>query len=262
MAESGPATRSVYAPKGLIGLLTPQANTTVEPEFAILCPPGYAAINGRLTSPAPQMLDRLSEYFSTLKNQIACFANAPVDVYAFACTGSSYLVGRDAERALCADMEAQTGRPFIAAATAVGEALTVLGAERIGLISPYPADLDRASTAYWTGCGFEVGEAINISDPSASHPIYGLPPDQASLAVDDMKGRRVDAIVLLGTGMPTLGPIKSAAGTEGPPVLSSMLALAWRTIAALDGRAPEKNDLRGWASGALWAERFDRHVVS
>ena len=25
-----------YAPKGLIGLLTPQANTTVEPEFSIL----------------------------------------------------------------------------------------------------------------------------------------------------------------------------------------------------------------------------------
>ena len=71
----------------------------------------------------------------------------------------------------------------------------------------------------------------------------------------------MDAIVLLGTGMPTLGPIKSAAGTEGPAVLSSMLALAWRTIATLDGREPEKNDLRRWTRGEVWADRFDRQVV-
>lgn len=261
MAEPGLAPRPAYAPKGLIGLLTPQANTTVEPEFAILCPPGYAAINGRLTSPAPQMLDRLSEYFSTLKRQIAGFGDAPIDAYAFACTGSSYLVGGDAERALCAEIEAQTGRPLIMAARAVGEALSVLGAERIGLISPYPAELDRASTAYWISYGFEVGEAINISDPSASHPIYGLPADRVTLAVDEMKGRRIDAIVLLGTGMPTLGPIRAVAETDGPPVISSMLALAWRTIAALDGRKPEQDDLRRWIAGEGWADRLIRQAA-
>jgi maleate cis-trans isomerase len=206
------------------------------------------------------MIDRLSEYFSTLESQIARFSNAPIDAYAFACTGSSYLVGREAERALCAEIEAQTGRPFIAAARAVGEALTVLGAKRIGLISPYPAELDRASTAYWISCGFEASDAINISDPSASHPIYGLPAELVSSTLTEMKGRGVDAIVLLGTGVPTLGPIRDAA--DGPPVLSSMLALAWRTIAALDGRVPEQDDLRRWISGELWADRFERSVVS
>lgn len=253
-------TGLAYARKGLVGLLTPQANTTVEPEFAILCPPGYAAINARLTSPASQMLDRLSDYFSTLKSQIACFADAPIDAYAFACTGSSYLVGRESERALCAEIEAQTGRPFIAAARAVGEALTVLGAKRIGLISPYPAELDRASTAYWTSCGFKAAEAINISDPSASHPIYALAADRVSLALREMKGRGVDAIILLGTGMPTLGPIRDAAEIDGPPVLSSMLSLAWRTVTALDGRMPEENDLRRWIAGELWADQFERAV--
>ena len=75
-----------------------------------------------------------------------------------------------------------------------------------------------------------------------------------------MKGREVDAIVLLGTGMPTLGAIRAAAGLEGPPVLSSMLALAWRTIGVLDGRAPEREDLLDWIAGRPWGERFIARV--
>ncbi len=39
-----------YAPRGLVGMLTPQANTTVEPEFNLLWPPGVAMINARLMS--------------------------------------------------------------------------------------------------------------------------------------------------------------------------------------------------------------------
>jgi maleate isomerase len=74
MAETGLA----YAPKGLVGLLTPQANTTVEPEFAILCPPGYGVIAARLTRPAPQMIDRLSQCISTPKSEITCFSDAPI----------------------------------------------------------------------------------------------------------------------------------------------------------------------------------------
>ena len=39
-----------YASRGLVGMLTPQANTTVEPEFNILWPRGVAMINARLMS--------------------------------------------------------------------------------------------------------------------------------------------------------------------------------------------------------------------
>ena len=50
-----------YARKGLIGVLTPQANTTVEPEFAILMPPGYAFLNARMVSDKPTMQGRLDD---------------------------------------------------------------------------------------------------------------------------------------------------------------------------------------------------------
>ena len=86
-----------YAPKGLVGVLTPQANTTVEPEYAILTPPGYAFINARMLSPHKTIEERLLDYFANLDTSSRQFANAPIGALAFACTGTSYLVGKDAE---------------------------------------------------------------------------------------------------------------------------------------------------------------------
>ena len=82
-----------YAPDGLMGVFTPQANTTVEPELGILVPPGMAWINGRLLSDARTIDDRLLDYFSNYGNALRQFANAPVGVIGFACTGASYLAG-------------------------------------------------------------------------------------------------------------------------------------------------------------------------
>ncbi len=82
-----------YARAGLLGVLTPQANTTVEPEFSILLPPATAMLTARLTSARPVLNDRLVDYVAGLDETCAQFANAPLGAIAFACTGSSYLGG-------------------------------------------------------------------------------------------------------------------------------------------------------------------------
>ena len=246
-----------YAPKGLVGVLTPQANTTVEPEAAILWPPGYAMINARLTSPKSTIPLRLADYFATAESQIQRFANAPVNVYAFACTGSSYIAGRDAEDALVARIGAQTGRPFITAARAVSDALNALSAHRIGFVSPYPSELNRTSGVYWKSRNFEVAEESTVSvNSTAFHPIYGISSTSVAAAVRTMKTKEIDAIVMLGTGMPTLRLIYDAAQIKGPPVLSSMLALAWRTVAEIDGRQPDGEDLMSWIEAKHWGQRL------
>ena len=59
-------TELEYAKRGLIGVLTPQANTTVEPEFTILWPAGVAMLNARLTSPKKTIEERLVDYTSQI----------------------------------------------------------------------------------------------------------------------------------------------------------------------------------------------------
>ncbi len=246
-----------YAPRGLIGTLTPQANTTVEPEFNILWPPGYAMINARLTSPKNTIEARLGDYWATTETSLDQFANAPISAVAFGCTGASYLAGKDDEDALVARIEAARGYPFITSARAVCDALRALGAERIGLVSPYPDDLTEASIGYWRSRGFSVAECAGVFNANSSfHPIYSLAAASARDALMALRDKPVEAIVMLGTGMPTLAPIAEAAAWDGPPVMSCMLCLAWRTIEAIEGRAPSADSAMSWINGAGWSDRL------
>jgi maleate cis-trans isomerase len=246
-----------YAPRGLVGMLTPQANTTVEPEFNILWPAGVAMINARLMSDKNSMSERLVDYFDNYAPSLRQFANAPVGVVAAACTGASYLAGREREAALAKDIAARRGHPFVTAALAVVDALTVLKARRIGLVSPYPDDLSRASVGYWQSQGFEVTEIATAFDSEdAFHPIYSLGGSVAARALGTLEGKPLDAIVMLGTGMPTLAPIAGAIGWKGAPVMSCNLCLAWRALEALDGQAPRVSSLQPWLAGKGWVDRL------
>ena len=69
-----------YGQKGLIGVLTPQANTTVEPEFWTLLPTGWSLINTRLTSKKKTIESRLVDYTKNFQKTAEQFANAPVNI--------------------------------------------------------------------------------------------------------------------------------------------------------------------------------------
>jgi maleate cis-trans isomerase len=252
-----------YAPRGLVGMLTPQANTTVEPEFNILWPAGVAMINARLMSDKASMSARLVDYFDNYAASLKQFANAPVGVVAAACTGASYLAGREREAAVVRDIEARHGHPFVTAALAVADALNAMGARRIGLVSPYPDDLNTASVAYWQSHGFQVAEIANaFNEASAFHPIYSLGGSVASRALRELEGKALDAIVMLGTGMPTLAPIADSIGWKGAPVMSCNLCLAWRAIEAIAGGAPRASTLKAWLEGEGWVGRLRQRQVA
>ena len=248
-----------YARRGLVGMLTPQANTTVEPEFNILWPPGVAMINARLMSDKTTISARLVDYFENFGASMRQFANAPLRAAAAGCTGASYLAGREREAEVIDEISDRSGFPFFTAALATVDALHVLNARRIGLVSPYPDDLNAASAGYWQSHGFEVAAVATAFDSgSAFHPIYSLPGDSAAQALQTLKHQPLDAIAMLGTGMPTLRPIAKAIGWSGPPVLSCNLCLAWRVVEALDGRTPHNSALETWLRGEGWLERLEK----
>jgi maleate cis-trans isomerase len=233
-----------YGARGLVGVLTPQANPTVEPELSMLLGPEIGMLTARLVCTHPDMLTRLLDYFFKLDETLATFGDAPLRVVGFACTGTSYLLDPEEEAAKLAGQKV----PVITAAAAVERALDELGARKIAIVSPYAAWLTEACVAHWRRRGREVLAVTAPETPGGFHSIYTTRGRTILDAVRAAEASRPEAIILAGTGLPTLSAV---AAHRGPPALSSNLCLAWSMEAALGNRAT----LAEWlAPDAPWRE--------
>jgi maleate cis-trans isomerase len=250
-----------YAPKGLIGVLTPQANTTVEPEFWIMLPPGVAMINARMTSDKSSLEARLVDYFDQVDRAVEQFANAPIGAIALGTTGASYLAGIAREAEVVAAIGRRTGVPLVTAGLAVVLALRTLGARRIGLVSPYPDGVTQTCIGYWEGHGLTVDGVVQIATRSDQfHPIYSIAAANAEQGLDQLAARELDAIIMLGTGMPTLEPILHRPCVGGAPVMSCMLCLAWASIDAACKQAPDRQALLDFIAAKEWGARLRQRM--
>jgi len=224
-----------YGPSGLIGLAVPQANPTVEPEMARLVSRDFAVIATRLTGNPSTPQNKLVEYLDNLGDSLSAFDNAPINILGFACTGTSYLIGTADEEARIADYARQFGYPIVTCAQAVRQALRHLGANRISLIAPYPAWLAEASKGYWQRSGLDVTsmQAVDLPSGDTRH-VYGLGSRDVVAAARAMDMRASEALLITGTGVPTLGAITPIKAFYDRPVLTSNLCLAWLMMRTLD----------------------------
>ena len=237
-----------YGGAGTVGIGVPQANTTIEPEFRALAPARVNVIIARLQGSRGDSRQRLVDYFDGLGATLDSFDVAPLKAFGFACTGSSYLLGYRENRDAFAALTQKRGYPVVSTAEAILEALAHVGARSIALVSPYPAWLTDASAAYWRAAGIEVAEVVQVAaDTSDTRNVYDVTSADAVAAAKRLKGNS-DAILLSGTGMPTLGAIGAIARASGKPVLSSNLCLAWKLgqHLGLGGRPPWED--RAWES--------------
>lgn len=257
MSPERNSTRPAYAAHGLIGVLTPQANTTVEAEFKILLPRGFGMVNARLTSSKAHIIERLVDYADTLTAQCRQFGNAPLDTLALAVTGTSYYLGPSREDSLVEQFERDGIGTLVTAARATCAALAALEAKRIDLISPYPDELTQKSVGYWISRGFSVQQVVSIKNSEHSyHPIYALSADASDIALERCALSGADAVVMLGTGLPTLHAIAARTHWTGPPVISCTLALAWQAISSCAQNPPDKDTLEQWIRAQHWRHKL------
>lgn len=213
-----------------VAVLTPMANPTVEAELRRLLPADFAWVTGRLVSEAADSMARLTDYAETIAGALRQFDTLPLSAVAFACTGSSYLVGRARQNELAGMLAV----PVLWAAAAIERRLAALGARRIAVVSPYPPALHRAGLAYWREGGLEVIHHARVETGSAdTRAIYALGAGAARAAIGAAIAAGPDAVLLSGTGMPTLRLIDPAGA---PPVISSNLCLADALVAAVEDR--------------------------
>jgi hypothetical protein len=81
-------------------------------------------------------------------------------------------------------------------------------------------------------------------------------------AVASLHGEAADAVVMLGTGMPSLRAILASPRVGGAPVFSCTLALAWRCALAAEGADGSAASLLEWIGGAHWKRRLQERLES
>lgn len=217
-----------------LGMLTPSSNTVLEPMTAAMLAdlPGASAHFARFRVVAIDLGEGSRAQFDLSPVLAAAELLADAKVHAICWNGTSgSWLGLAQDQALCAAIEARTGIPATTATLALMRALAALGARRIGLVTPYLAEVQRAIAARWAEAGLACVAERHLEDPGnysfATH-------DEATVArlVREVAAAGPEAIAIHCTNFRG-GRIAPALEAElGIPVLDSVAVSLWGAIGA------------------------------
>ena len=157
-----------------VGLLAPKGNTAIVEDFNRLLPEDVDLRIGRLYRNGERTArERLLDMGAHIEETVEELGQEPVDVVAFGCTGGSFIGGLGYDRALAKRITSASGGADAAVtATAVVDALNVLGAKRVSVCSPYSGDWAFANDSlrlFYEDAGFEILE-IDATEEGESRP--------------------------------------------------------------------------------------------
>jgi len=210
------------------GLLLPSSNTTMEPEFYRMLPKGFTVHTARmrLRRATIEELTRMEEEMEEAAEELA---DADVDVIGYGCTSGSLIKGLGHDKEIVSEIERITGKPAVATAGSVLEALRSLASKRLAVATPYIEEVNEKEEIFLRDNGFEfvdfkgLGLADNVEigkqDPMVA---YNL--------VKQLNCKDADGIFISCTNFRTIEVIEKLETEYGKPVVSSNTATLWDMI--------------------------------
>jgi maleate cis-trans isomerase len=221
--------------KARIGVLVPPGNPTVEPEMYRMAPPGVSIHFARFDpgddtgepGGAEGMVERTRALLDGLAAPARAIAAVRPAVVVLAHTGASYVNGFPGEQALVDRLASLAGTQALTAARAIATALSHLGVKSIALGTPYPDVIARLGRAYWEAAGFEIVSHRRLEGVSS---IYAESAERAYQLGRAADVPAAEAVLLSGTGLPTVDIVERLESDLGKPVITSMQAACWRAL--------------------------------
>jgi len=214
-------------------VIVPSTNTSVQPEYDAMRPPGVTNHISRIAIPDSPVTDNAS--FLALIDNIRAATNAAIDI-AMTMDPDDVILGMSAETfwdgaegsdRMLGALQARTGRKVVMASHAVNEALRRFGQiRRIAIITPYLPVGDMQVRRFFEDCGYDVLALNGLKCPSPTRIAHESEQalKRAIQAVDD---KQVEAIVQVGTNLAFARVAAMAETWLEKPVIAINTATWW-----------------------------------
>ncbi|BCJ40798.1 igiC [Actinoplanes ianthinogenes] len=217
------------------GVIAPSTNTIVEPDFAAMTVPGVTAHFSRIHIRDQDLSD--DAHFENLLAQIraeigfACerVLTCEPGYMVMGMSAETFWGGVEGNREFVAQIKAITGLEVATGAEACERALTLHGARRIGVVTPYQPVGDANVVRFFGEIGFEVTAIEGLKCPTAVS-IAHVTEDELRAAILAVDGPDVDAIVQCGTNLSMVRLADEAERWLGKPVIAINAATWWMAL--------------------------------
>lgn len=235
-----------------LGMLTPSSNTVLEPAMAAMTVgvPGLSLHASRFRVTQIALSDAADKQFELAPMVAAAqlLADARCDVIAWNGTSASWL-GFERDEAFCEAVAAATGIPATSAVLGFRDLFRATGVRRVGLVTPYTADVQARIMANWAEAGFPC-TAERAAGLSENFAFATVPEKRVEAMIREVVRDGCDAVAIVCTNMRGAALADRLERELGVPIYDSVavtlrasLAVAGADLAA-DAFAP----LRRWGS--------------
>ena len=216
-------------------VLIPSTNTSVQPEFDDMRPPGVTNHISRIRIPNIPLHNDAD--FERLIALIAATQDEAVDS-AMSCEPDRLVLGISAEtfwdgltasRELKAQLHEHTGLPVSMGSEACEAAFQALGMKKIAVVTPYQPVGDRNVVRFFEEAGFEVKRIKGLRCES---PVKIAHVSEAQLrdALGELDGDDIDGLVQVGTNLAMARLAGQAETWLRKPVVAINTAIYWHAL--------------------------------
>ncbi|WP_304615762.1 maleate cis-trans isomerase family protein [Paracoccus sp. (in: a-proteobacteria)] len=228
-------TLSGSVPDIRLGMLTPSSNSALEPLTQALLTPVADRVSAhfarfRVTQIALGDASDLQFRQEPILAAAELLADARPAVIAWNGTSASWL-GFDRDEALCAEITGRTGLPATSAILELNLWLKQRGIRRLGLVTPYTADVQARIIANYARIGIEIVTETHagLTDNFA---FSTLPEEQIARMCRDVAAG-VEALAIVCTNMRGAMVASAVEAQTGVPVLDSVAVTLWGCLTRL-----------------------------
>jgi maleate isomerase len=225
-----------------IGVLVPFTNTNLEPDMAMMTPPGvslhFARMGGYDEDAIPDAAQMQSLGAADLQETLTLLSGAKPDVVLYGCTSATLSHGPAFDRDLATRIKAQSGAQTVTAAGALVHALRTLGTAKIGFASPYVPAINDLAIDFLTKMEIETVARADIGTALSNEGQGALTPGDVMTLALRADHTDAEALVLSCTDMRAVESVADVEARLGKPVVTSNQAMLFQALQLLQMPEP------------------------